>query len=239
MPFARTAPHPQAGRGQTGEDAADRGARLGGAHRLGVAAAATRGVGVAGHHRRVAAVGGIRVGVPVARRRGREAVARVRVPLLLVRLGHVPQARRHQVPLCSGEDHRLELLDPQRDEHVLRVGVPDRGRPGPAEAALRVAAEVVERLGAGSGLIAREQGDRQGLGRDGADEERRLGGVGGAGLGDDLLAVAQRGHRGRAVGGGVLGHGVLDLRVLFRVEHRIRVEHLGAGDLDRGQHAVL
>src|SRR5271165_3060707 len=66
-------------------------------------------------------------------------VLAVVVPVLLRDLA---QARRHQVPCAAGEDRRGELLDAQRDELVLGVGVPDRGRPGTTEAALGVAAEV-------------------------------------------------------------------------------------------------
>src|SRR5271165_5546975 len=135
-------------------------------------------------------------------------VLAVVVPVLLRDLA---QARRHQVPCAAGEDRRGELLDAQRDELVLGVGVPDRGRPGTTEAALGVAAEVVERLVA-LALFVGEQRDGQRLARDGADEERGLGGVSGAGLGDDLLAVAQPGGRRRPVGCGVLGHRPLHLR---------------------------
>src|SRR5271165_7397480 len=90
-------------------------------------------------------------------------VLAVVVPVLLRDLA---QARRHQVPCAAGEGRLGELLDSQRDELVLGVGVPDRGRPGAAvAAALENTAEVVERLGA-LALFVGEQRDGQRLARD-------------------------------------------------------------------------
>ena len=103
----------------------------------------------------------------------------------------------------------------------------------PPNAALAVAAEVVQGLPA-LALLVGEERDSQGLVRDGADVKRRLGRVRGPGLADDLLAVAHAGHRRGAVGRVVLGHRVLNLRGQVRVRRRVGAEHRVAGDLEVG-----
>src|ERR1019366_373650 len=60
--------------------------------------------------------------------------------LLLLLLRGYPQTRRYFVPLGPGEHRRGPLLEAHRDELVLGVGVPDRGRPGAAVSALGIAA---------------------------------------------------------------------------------------------------
>src|SRR5271165_24885 len=96
---ACAAPHPQAGRGQPGEDAAHGRAGRGGVHGLPVAPG-----GAAGHHRGVTAVGGEGIGVArslarLARLAGLAGLVAVltvlAVVLLLVFRRDLAQARRH------------------------------------------------------------------------------------------------------------------------------------------------
>src|SRR6266702_5983048 len=201
---ALPAPQPTAGpQGQAGHDEAHARAHRGAVHAPGAAAAQASGAAAvvrrAGHDRRIAGVGGEGAGVPVPVAVLAILVVVLAVVVLLVLLAGITQVRRDLIPGLAGEDRGGERLDPERDELVLGVGMPDRGRPGTAHAALGKPAEQIQGLLA-LALLVGEQRDRHGLARDGTDEERRLGAVRGAGLGDDLLAVAHAGSRRGAVG---------------------------------------